>query len=264
VLAVGTEFGETDYDYFYEGGVEIKGRLIRIDIDSSQLTRNIRSDLAICSDATQALQALNRSIEGLTADDSGEVRAAKIRNELKATRDPGYEKFFEAILSALPDVIIAGDSTQPVYYAWLHFEAEKPRRYFHSASGFGTLGYAIPAAIGAKLAMPDNPVIGLIGDGAAQFTIGEMAAAVEAKLPVIFLIWNNNGYAEIKRFMAEGDIPQIGVDIYTPDFIGLGKAFGCHAVVANDLNQLKQALVTAAAQQLPTVIEVKQHNFVDV
>jgi len=264
VLAIGTEFGETDYDYFYEGGVEIKGRLIRIDIDSRQLTRNIRSNLAICSDATQALQALNRSIETLTVDDSGEIRAAKIRNELKTTRDLGYEKFFEAIQLALPEVIIVGDSTQPVYYAWLHFETEKPRRYFHSASGFGTLGYAIPAAIGAKLAMPSNPVIGLIGDGAAQFTIGEMAAAVEAQLPVIFLIWNNNGYAEIKRFMAEGDIPQIGVDIYTPDFIGLGKAFGCHAVVANDLKQLQQALVTAAAGQLPTVIEVKQHNFVDV
>jgi acetolactate synthase-1/2/3 large subunit len=264
VLAVGTEFGETDYDYFFEGGVEIKGKLIRIDIDSRQLTRNIRSDLAICSDATQALQALNRSIEGSTADGSGVERAAKIRDELQATRESGYEKFFAAIQFALPEVIIVGDSTQPVYYAWLHYETEKPRRYFHSASGFGTLGYAIPAAIGAKLAMPESPVIGLIGDGAAQFTIGELAAAVEAKLPVIFLLWNNNGYGEIKRFMAEGDIPQIGVDIYTPDFIGLGKAFGCHAVVANDLNQLQQELVTAAARQLPTVIEVKQHDFVDV
>lgn len=264
VLAIGTEFGETDYDYFFEGGVDIKGKLIRIDIDSSQLTRNIRPDLAICSDATEALQALNQSIQGPTADTGGEARAAKIRNELKATRETGYENFFEAIRTALPEVIIAGDSTQPVYYAWLHYETEKPRRYFHSASGFGTLGYAIPAAIGAKLAMPESPVIGLIGDGAAQFTIGEMAAAVEAKLPVIFLVWNNDGYAEIKRFMAEGDIPQIGVDIYTPDFIGLGKAFGCHAEVASDLNQLQQALITAAARQLPTVIEVKQHNFVDV
>jgi acetolactate synthase-1/2/3 large subunit len=63
--------------------------------------------------------------------------------------------------------------------------------------------------------------------------------------------------------MEEGDIPQIGVDIYTPDFIGLGKAFGCHAVVADDLDQLKQALVSAADRQLPTVIEVKQHNFIE-
>jgi len=264
VLAVGTEFGETDYDYFYQGGVEIKGRLIRIDIDSSQLTRNIRSDLSICSDATQALQALNQSILGASADGSGEARALEIRKELKASRQTGYEKFFDAIQSALPEVIIAGDSTQPVYYAWLHYETEKPRRYFHSASGFGTLGYAIPAAIGAKLAMPDSPVMGLIGDGAAQFTIGEMAAAVEAKLPVIFLIWNNNGYGEIKRFMAEGDIPQIGVDIYTPDFIALGKAFGCHAVIVNNLNQLQQELVTASERQLPTVIEVKQGDFVDI
>lgn len=263
VLAIGTEFGETDYDYFYEGGIDIKGRLIRIDIDSSQLTRNVKSDLAICSDATEAVQALNRLLEGSDTDRGGVARATKIRSELQATRDTGYESFFEAIQTALPEVIIVGDSTQPVYYAWLHYETQKPRRYFHSSSGFGTLGYAIPAAIGAKLAMPENPVIGLIGDGAAQFTIGELAAAVEARLPVIFLVWNNNGYGEIKRFMAEGDIPQIGVDIYTPDFIGIGKAFGCHAVAAGDLKQLKQELVSAAARQLPTVIEVKQHNFID-
>ena len=263
VLAIGTEFGETDYDYFFEGGVQIAGKLIRIDIDSSQLTRNIRSDLAICSDAGQALQALNQSLDLPTSDGNrGAKRAEKIRNELKATRDLGYDRFFETILSTLPEVIIAGDSTQPVYYAWLHYETEKPRRYFHSASGFGTLGYAIPAAIGAKLAMPDNPVIGLIGDGAAQFTIGEMAAAVEARLPVIFLVWNNNGYGEIKRFMEEGNIPRIGVDIYTPDFIGLGKAFGCHAVAVADLDQLKTELASAVARQLPTVIEVKQQDFI--
>lgn len=264
VLAVGTEFGETDYDYFFEGGVEIRGKLIRIDIDSSQLTRNIRSDLAICSDATLALQALIESVDLVSSNcEAGANRAALIREQVRATRDSGFEQFFDTIVKALPEVIIAGDSTQPVYYAWLHYETEKPRRYFHSASGFGTLGYAIPAAIGAKLAMPESPVIGLIGDGAAQFTIGEMAAAVEAKLPVIFLLWNNNGYGEIKRFMQEGDIPEIGVDIYTPDFIGLGKAFGCHAVVADDLGQLKRELVAAAARQLPTVIEVKQHNFIN-
>lgn len=264
VLAVGTEFGETDYDYFFEDGVEIKGKLIRIDIDSNQLTRNIRSDLAICSDATLALQALIQSLDLASGDRTlGVARAKIIRDDIRATRNSGYEQFFDAILTALPEVIIAGDSTQPVYYAWLHHETEKPRRYFHSASGFGTLGYAIPAAIGAKLAMPASPVIGLIGDGAAQFTIGEMAVAVEVKLPVIFLVWNNNGYGEIKRFMAEDDIAPIGVDIYTPDFIGLGKAFGCHAVVADDLNELKKALVLATTRQLPTVIEVKQQNFID-
>ena len=263
VLAIGTEFGETDYDFFFEGMVEFSGKLIRIDIDTGQLSRNVKSDLAICSDAKNALLALNNIIgnwKGRSSD--GAVRARKIREKLKATRDPGYEKFFDTIRSALPEVIIAGDSTQPVYYAWLHYETEKPRSYFHSASGFGTLGYAIPAAIGAKLAVPERPVIGLIGDGAAQFTIGELASAVEAKLPVIFLVWNNSGYAEIKRFMVDANIPQIGVDIYTPDFIGLGKAFGCHAVRASNFDDLKSELIIAAQKDLPTLIEVMQQELV--
>jgi acetolactate synthase-1/2/3 large subunit len=264
VLAIGTEFGETDYDFFFQGMVEFNGRLVRIDIDSAQLSRNVKSDLAIYSDANNALQALNNIIENSkTENGNGAERAGKMRKDLKASRDPGYEKFFESIRNALPEVIIAGDSTQPVYYAWLHYETEKPRSYFHSASGFGTLGYAIPAAIGAKLAVPQRPVIGLIGDGAAQFTIGELASAVEAKLPVIFLLWNNAGYGEIKRFMADADIPQIGVDIYTPDFIGLGKAFGCHAVRVSTLDDLESELVKAARRDRPTVIEVMQEDLVD-
>ena len=267
MLAIATEVGETDYDFFFDGQLQINGKLIRIDIDAAQLTRNVRADVAICSDARYALQALNQALPNqiLSSHESrasnGAARAKQLRDQLRATRDADYENFFDAIREALPDVIIVGDSTQPTYYAWLHYETEKPRRYFHSASGFGTLGYAIPAAIGAKLAAADSPVIGLIGDGAAQFTIGELASAVEAKAAVIFLIWNNHGYGEIKRFMADGNIPQIGVDIYTPDFVGLGKAFGCHAVRANNLDQLKSELVTAAGRARPTVIEVMQEDF---
>ena len=264
VLAIGTEFGETDFDFFFKGKLEFDGKLIRVDIDTAQLSRNVKPDVAICSDAKHALQALNNIIGNPKRRGcDGVGRARKLREKLKATRDPGYEKFFDTIRNALPEVIIAGDSTQPVYYAWLHYETEKPRSYFHSASGFGTLGYAIPAAIGAKLAVPERPVIGLIGDGAAQFSIGELASAVEAKLPVIFLLWNNNGYGEIKRFMVDADIPQIGVNIYTPDFIGLGKAFGCHAVRASNFDDLESELIKAAGQDRPTLIEVMQQDLVN-
>ncbi len=264
VLAIATEFGETDYDFFFAGRVEFGGELIRIDIDAAQLNRNVKPDLAICSDAKIALQALNSIIlDSKEKTSDGAKRAQAMREKLQATRDRGYEKFFASIRNALPEVVIAGDSTQPIYYAWLHYETEKPRSYFHSASGFGTLGYAIPAAIGARLAVPGCPVIGMIGDGAAQFTIGELASAVEARLPVIFLIWNNTGYGEIKRFMADAEIPQIGVDIYTPNFVGIGKAFGCRAVRAENLKDLESELINAAAQDRPTLIEVMQQDLVD-
>ena len=264
VLAVGTEFSETDYDFFFDGPLEIGGTLIRVDIDPRQLSRNVRAHIAITSDAGLALRAIRGALASshLPAGD-GRSRAAGLRSSLRDRRNVRYQAFFDTVRDALPEVLIAGDSTQPTYYAWLHYETEKPRRYFHSASGFGTLGYAIPAAIGARLARPDLPVIGLIGDGASQFTIAELASAAGLGLNVIFLIWNNSGYAEIRRFMEQSDVARIGVDIFTPDFPALGRAFGCAAATANNLAQLKIELLSAARRQGPTLIEVAQDEFAD-
>jgi acetolactate synthase-1/2/3 large subunit len=94
-------------------------------------------------------------------------------------------------------------------------------------------------------------------------TIAELASAVEARVPVIFLLWNNSGYAEIKRFMEEGNIAPIGVDIYTPDFVGIGRAFGCEVARVVDHDELKKALLAASRRELPTLIEVCQRDFVD-
>lgn len=263
VLAVGTEFSETDYDYFFAGPVEINGKLIRVDIDAGQLTRNIKPALAIQSEATLALAAINTALPLAATTGIGTERAQALRNGARTIANPKYAAFFAALNEALPELIIAGDSTQPTYYAWLCYETEAPRRYFHSASGYGTLGYAIPAAIGAKLGQPKTPVIALIGDGAAQFTIGELASAVEAQVAVIFLLWNNSGYGEIRRFMDDVNVERVGVDIYTPDFGKIGDGFGCATARPTSLDELKSALIAANARKGPTLIEVMESDFVD-
>ncbi|MGI9287837.1 MAG: 5-guanidino-2-oxopentanoate decarboxylase [Pseudomonadales bacterium] len=263
VLAVGTEFGETDYDYFFAGPVEIGGTLIRVDIDASQLTRNVKPSLAIRSDAAYALAAIESCLPEVAAVDSGPERARTLRDGARAIANSKYDAFFAALNEALPELIIAGDSTQPTYYAWLCYETAAPRRYFHSASGYGTLGYAIPAAIGAKLGQPKKPVIALIGDGAAQFTIGELASAVEAQIAVIFLLWNNIGYGEIRRFMDDVNVERVGVDIHTPDFIKIGDGFGCATVRPTTLAELKTALIEADDRNGPTLIEVMESDFSD-
>jgi acetolactate synthase-1/2/3 large subunit len=264
VLGAGTEFSETDYDLYFDEALAFDGRLIRLDIDAAQLSRNLKPDLAICSDARHALIALISALERNppSSKDAG-ARAQGIRDAVQRTRDGRYQAFFDVIRKALPEAIIAGDSTQPTYYASLHYETEAPRRYFHSASGYGTLGYAIPAAIGAKLGQPNNPVIALIGDGAAQFTLGEIASAVDAKTPVIFLIWNNWGYAEIQQCFEEAGVDSVGVNLHTPDFVELGKSFGCAARRARDLEELEDALKKAAENSQPTLIEIRQDDFVD-
>jgi len=264
VFGVGTEFSETDYDMYSIGDLAFDGKLIRLDIDAAQLSRNLKPYLAICSDARHALAALISALErDPPAANDGVARAQLIRDALRSGRDERYQAFFDAIRDALPDAIIAGDSTQPTYYACLHYETEAPRRYFHSASGYGTLGYATPAAIGAKLGQPAKPVIALIGDGAAQFTLGEIASAVDANAPVIILVWNNQGYAEIQRCFEASGVESVGVDLHTPDFVALGKSFGCSAMRAVDLAELKNALKRATENDRPTLIEVRQEDFVD-
>lgn len=262
VLAVGTELSETDFDFHFLGDIKPSGKLIRIDIDAGQLGRNLKAELAICGDASSVLEAINDHLGTFSVSSKrGTGRASDVISQLRQTTHDGYFEFFESIRAVLPDVVIVGDSTQPTYYAWQSYETQAPRRYFHSASGYGTLGYAIAAAIGAQLGAPEKQVLAIIGDGGAQFTIGELASAVELRLPIVFVIWNNYGYGEIRRCMQAADIECIGVDIHPPDFVLLGQAFGCATEKPGDLAEFRSALAAASRRKVPTLIEIVQERF---
>ena len=170
------------------------------------------------------------------------------------------------MLHELPNAVFVGDSTQPVYSGNLTFNPQRPRRWFNSSTGYGTLGYALPAAIGAWLGggpARDTrpPVVCLIGDGGLQFTLPELASAVEARTPVIVLLWNNNGYEEIKKYMVNRAIEPVGVDIYTPDFITVAKGLGCAAQTVNGVDELRAALRAAVDRQGPSLIEIDQNQW---
>ena len=168
------------------GRLALGARLIRIDVDPGQLTRNALPEVAILSDAGFALQALERELEDYDVDQTtATARAQALREQLQGLLDKRqrlHQRFMAAVQQALPGVIVVGDSTQPVYSANLFYEPEQPRSYFNSSTGYGTLGYALPAALGAKLARSERPVVALIGDGGLQFTMGELATAVELVL----------------------------------------------------------------------------------
>jgi acetolactate synthase-1/2/3 large subunit len=272
VLAIGTELAETDYDITFAGGFEIPGTLLRIDIDPDQTVRNYPPKVALVSDSTIAAEALLAELAGHSLaprrDDWGHKRAASLRAINEASWDEpmlGQTAFLQTVLDVLPEVVLVGDSTQPVYSGNLTLNLDQPRRWFNSSTGYGTLGYALPAAIGAWLGAVDagqrKPVACLIGDGGLQFTLPELASAVEARTPVIVLLWNNQGYEEIKKYMVNRAIEPVGVDIYTPDFIGIAKSFGCATATANSADSLKAALLAANDHQGPTLIEIDQHNW---
>lgn len=273
VLAIGTELAETDYDVTFAGGFEIPGALLRIDIDADQTVRNYPPKVALVADAGNAAQALLAELSRHTlserSSDWGQARAAALRSELENLWDTptrAQTLFLETVVQELPEIVLVGDSTQPVYSGNLTFNPEQPRRWFNSSTGYGTLGYALPAAIGAWLggasqSSQRRPVACLIGDGGLQFTLAELACAVEARTPIIVLLWNNQGYEEIKKYMVNRAIEPVGVDIYTPDFIAVAKGLGCAAERIDSVEQLRAALRMAADRQGPTLIEVDQHRW---
>jgi len=191
------------------------------------------------------------------------ARVAQARRRLLAEWPASWapqRRTLELVQQTLPGVIIVGDSTQPVYSGNHCYEAQQPRTWFNSATGYGTLGYALPAAIGARLAAPDRPVVALVGDGGLQFTLAELASAVEARTPVIVLLWNNQGYGEIKRYMQGRGITPIGVDIHTPDFVTLARGFGLRAERARSFEELRARLIEAASAAVPSLIEVREEG----
>lgn len=260
VLAIGTEFGETEM-YPAAVPVTIKGKLIRIDIDPLQLVNQLPADIAIFADSALAADALNHALgKSVAQGRKGEKRAAAMKKKMAAALWPAcriHGRLLAAISKALPNVVIAGDQTEPVYAANQTYEAPRPRSYFNSSTGYGTLGYGLPAAIGAKLGQPARPSVCLIGDGGLQFSLPELASAVEAQVPVAVVIWNNTGYGEIKAYMQDRQIPEIGVDIYTPDFVTIAKGLGCEASRPADMTALHDELVKSAKRKVPTIIEIK-------
>jgi acetolactate synthase-1/2/3 large subunit len=266
VLAIGTELGETDYDVVFDGNFRIECPIIRVDIDAEQLNRNFPAAVEIHSDAGTAMRALLAALGGtssFSAQGPGARRAAEVREQLEAQWPKswhGQRRVLGLLQETLPEAIVAGDSTQPVYSGNHLFEATRPRSWFNSSTGYGTLGYALPAAIGAKLAAPERTIVALIGDGGIQFTLAELASAIEANAPIVVLLWNNHGYGEIKRYMQNRGIPLIGVDIYTPDFLAIARGFGCNAVRATGFDHLRDALLAAARASRPSIIEVLEDD----
>ncbi|OAI91434.1 5-guanidino-2-oxopentanoate decarboxylase [Pseudomonas putida] len=275
VLAIGTELAETDYDVTFKGGFEIPGTLLRIDIDPDQTVRNYPPKLAMVADAGHACDALLHALgdqpSPVRAGEWGPARSARLKETLAAQWDDAATAqtlFLDTILEALPQAVLVGDSTQPVYTGNLTLDLDHPRRWFNASTGYGTLGYALPAAMGAWLGSAQEaaqrlPVVCLIGDGGIQFTLPELASAVEAQVPLIVLLWNNQGYEEIKRYMVNRDIEPVGVDIHTPDFVTIAKGFGCAAQAVSEVQALKAALVAAAGRQGPTLIEIDQRRWTD-
>ncbi len=262
VLAFGTELGRTDYNMFDRTPFSVSAPLIRADIDPVQIARNQPSDIALVGDAGAAMRDLLSMLVPKNA--KGAKRAKSARKAAMAEQDQKYTTLItilDGIFSAVPNAVMVGDSTQLTYAGNLYLPIAHAARWFNSACGFGALGYGLPAAIGARVAAPQNPVICIAGDGGLQFSLAELGAAMEVGGPLIILCWNNKGFGEIKSSMINRDVTPIGVDLHTPDFVSLAKAYGLAAAAPTSLEELRATLLRAVAAGKPMLIEMQEADF---
>jgi len=253
VLAVGTELGETDM--YFTTKLPLGGLLIRVDVDPVKLSDQYAADVCVWSDARSALHFINQGLASRSKDAvarsgwrSAIGGAGKIRSEIDRSLDSKARaqwSALRAIKTALPwDGVVFSDMTQIAYFGNYAYPVENPGQWFHP-SGYGTLGFALPAALGAKISSPARAVIALAGDFGLQFTLPELMTAVEAGLSLPIVVWNNSALGQIRDDMVAAGIPQLGVIGRNPDFVALGRAYGAESYRVRDPAALTEAIRTA-------------------
>ncbi|MEZ0076072.1 5-guanidino-2-oxopentanoate decarboxylase [Planotetraspora sp. GP83] len=260
VLVVGSELAPSD---LWNGPLPLEGRLLRIDVDPAQIVTNAVPDVAIAGDAALALRGLfDRLGPRDDARDWGEWRERKRAESRAEGRD--WLEIVDALASALPrDGVVAADSAMVCYYGALaNLPAYRPGAFLYP-TGYGTLGYGLPAAVGAKIGSPDTPVVALLGDGGVMFTVAELAAAASLGLPLPVVVVDNGGYGEIRDEMAGRGDPVQAVELPSPDFAALAEALGCRGVRAS-AGKLADAVTDAFVADRPTLIHVQLLNRPDV
>ncbi|MBS0373824.1 MAG: 5-guanidino-2-oxopentanoate decarboxylase [Proteobacteria bacterium] len=246
--------------------LEIPGRLVRIDIDPGELTSVYAAAVPILSDARAALAALADALARRTPVSTRAAGEARVRQVLAQNAaqltdlERLHARVWGVLRTALPaDTIVMGDATQIVYSGTFAMPMEVERCWYYSGN-YCALGVALPMAIGAKIGAPERPVVAVAGDGGLMFTVNELATAAEERLALPVIVWNNDALKEIVDQMDRRQVPRIGVEPRSPDFLGLARSLGCHAVRASGAEHLGRSVAEALAADRPTLIEVRQDS----
>lgn len=257
VLGVGTEFAPSDW---WAGLPEFSGSVIRVDIDGTEINANVVPDVAVVGDAATALELLAGRVRPHTSADWTAPWRYQLLEQAAAEGGPWLE-MIQALAEVLPrDTIVAADNAMAAYYGALsNLPLHRPHAFLYP-TGAGTLGFGLPAGVGAKVAQPDAPVLVLQGDGGIMFTIAELAMAAEARLALPIVIVDNGGYGEIRNEMEDRDEPIHAVGLGRPDFVMLARSLGCHGIHVEDAAELAAAVKDAFHADRPTVIHIHERS----
>ncbi|MBT4890843.1 MAG: 5-guanidino-2-oxopentanoate decarboxylase [Rhodospirillales bacterium] len=263
ILSIGCEIAESDS--FIER-MPINGKMIKIDIDPARFHDLYPADIAILGNAKEGVDGIYAALQERGFNGSGRDSVAEIVNVRKAmfeaftSVENQHVKVLTSLRKVLPeDTIMMGDICQVVYTGSPAMPIYQPRTWFYPAA-FATLGCALPDAIGAKVALPERPVIAMVGDGGFMFTLQELATAVEEELSIPIVLWNNDSLAMIRDIMDIRGIPQISVNQRNPDFLKLADAFGCPGIKVNSTAELEKTITEALSYKGPTLILVQEND----
>lgn len=256
MLAVGTRFS-----YFPTGGwsLEIPSRIVQVDLDPANIGLNYRAEVGVVGDATLSLHAIDAALAGRGVGDrpwrDGEVAEVLARID-RAVGRPVERQVLDQIRSVLPrESLVFNDPTTIAFWARSLWRSSLPRTWF-VPSGFGTLGSSMPSAIGAKLARPEVPSVCLIGDAGIMFTIQDLMTAVQERVPVVVMVFNDRGYGVERRHQDHLYGRRNAVDITPPDFVALAQAFGARGVLVEDLGEVGSTLESVLDTDGPVLIEI--------
>jgi len=243
-------------------------KIIHIDVDSAEIGKNAKVDLPIVADAKKTLRQIYAQLSDkiMKHDKSTWTkRIDEVRDEFKSKNNNNAEGPFmkpKGILSELRkilpnDAIVTTEVGQNQSWSGLYFQALKPRTFITSG-GLGTMGFGFPAALGAKVARPDVPVVDIAGDGSFIMTEQDLATSVNEQIPVVVVILNNSVLGMVAQWQRLFyNRRYSGIDLKgIPDFVKLADAYGVNGVRVHSLTEFSAAVTKALQNEVTTVIDV--------
>ena len=242
-------------------------KIIHIDIDPAEIGKNVKATVPIVGDVKQVLRQLNPQVQQARHDEWYE-HIQEMRREHPSIAIPNVNKVLpQYVIKKIydlsgPDAYYVTGVGQHQMWAAQFFWGDNPGS-FVTSGGLGTMGFEVPAAIGAQFAKPKNLVWSIAGDGGFQMTLQELATVVEYELPIKFAIINNNYLGMVRQWqhLYYKDNLQ-SVRLFQPDFVKLAQAFGIAGIKVTEKNEVESAIEKALEHPGPVVIdfEVEQEE----
>jgi len=249
ILAVGTRFALAV--------PKADQQVIHIDIDPDEIGRNHRKTFGLVGDASGTLEAMVEAVRAAAPPRSSrKAEYEALRAETTALAQEPQGSIVKSLRAGMPEnaILVAG-MTQIGYYSRPFFPTYEARTYLTSSYS-GNLGYEYPVALGAKVACPTRPVVAVIGDGGFMYNVQELATAVQQKINVIAVVFNDNAYGNVARDLDETWGGAYGAALHNPDFMKLADAFGVHGIRAKEPTQVGALVRDAIQLDRPVLIEV--------